>query len=68
VVDFSSNAIELLGLIENLDYVEFTDGEHSYTVTVEEASQTLGYDVKELGQSQEKLEEYLQTLQDSIID
>lgn len=65
MIDFSSTAIELLGLIKNLDHVEITDGEHSYTLTAKEASQTLGFDVKELGQSKEKLEDYLQSLQGS---
>jgi len=68
MVDFSTYAIELLGLIKNLDYVEITDGENTYTLTAEKATQTLGFDIKELGQSQEKLEDYLRSLQESIND
>lgn len=64
ISDFSSNAIELLGLIKNLDYVEITDGKQTYTLTAKEASKTLGFDVKELGRSKDKLEEYYNSLID----
>jgi len=64
IVDFSSSAIDLLGLIKNLDYVEITDGEQTYNLTSKEASEILGYDVKELGMSKDKLDEYHNSLID----
>ena len=62
IIDFSSNAIELLGLIKNLDYVEITDGVQTYKLTEQEASEILGFDVKELGRSYDKLAEYYNKL------
>ena len=64
ITDFSSNAIELLGLIKNLGYVEISYGEQTYTLTSKEASYILGFDVKELGRSKDKLEEYHNSLID----
>jgi len=64
ITDFSSNAIELLGLIKNLGYVEITYGEQTYTLTSKEASEILGFDVKELGMSKDKLDEYHKSLID----
>ena len=64
ISDFSSNAIELLGLIKNLGYVEISYGEQTYTLTSKEASEILGYDVKELGMSKDKLDEYHNSLID----
>lgn len=56
---FATSSIELLGLIKNLDYVEITDGNYTYTKTSSEASNELGFNVKELGQSRDTLEEWL---------
>lgn len=64
MIDISPNAIEFLGLIKNLDYVEITDGVQTYKLTEQEASEMLGYDVKELGQSYDKLEMYYKALMD----
>lgn len=59
--DFIPSAIELLGLIENLDYVEITDGIKTVKLTNDEASAILGHDVKDLGKSIETLEEYVRS-------
>lgn len=55
-------AIILLGLIENLSYVEIIGLDGTQSITIQEASEELGYDVKELGQSPGKLAEYLESL------
>lgn len=57
--DFDSDAVILLGLIENLDYVELKSGEEKRRIDASEVSEKLGYDVKALGESKEKLSEYL---------
>lgn len=62
--DFSTNATEFLGLIQNLDYITITGGTTTYKLTADEASAALGYDVKELGKTPEKLVEYLKTVYD----
>lgn len=67
--DFSQYSTELLGLIKNLDYVEITNGENTFRMTAEEASQTLGHDVKDFGTDPSKLEAYLKSLYgDSFFD
>ena len=55
-------AIILLGLIDNLSYVEVVGSDDTQRITREEASEELGYDVKEFGQSPGKLAEYLESL------
>lgn len=67
IMDFETNiyspyATELLGLIKNLDYVEITDGESTFRLTADEASQTLGHDVKDFGTDPSKLEAYLKSI------
>ncbi|NCD09738.1 MAG: DUF4825 domain-containing protein [Negativicutes bacterium] len=67
IMDFETNiyspyATELLGLIKNLDYVEITDGESTFRLTADEASQTLGHDVKDFGTDPSKLEAYLNSI------
>lgn len=61
---FATSSIELLGLIKNLDYVEITDGNYTYKKTSDEASNELGFNVKELGQSRDALEEWLLSVSD----
>lgn len=67
IMDFETNiyspyATKLLGLIKNLDYVEITDGESTFRLTADEASQTLGHDVKDFGADPSKLEAYLKSI------
>lgn len=62
IIDFSQYSTELLGLIKNLDYVEITNGKYTHKLTAAEASQALGYDVKEFGTDPSKLEDYLKSL------
>lgn len=67
IMDFETNiyspyATELLGLIKNLDYLEITDGESTFRLTADEASQTLGHDVKDFGTDPSKLEAYLKSI------
>lgn len=64
MIDFSDFAIEFLGLIKNLDYVEITDGMQTYSLNTQEASKILGYDVKELGRSYDRLEMYFKSRMD----
>ena len=62
IIDFSQYSTELLGLIKNLDYVEITNRKYTHKLTAAEASQALGYDVKEFGTDPSKLEDYLKSL------
>lgn len=62
--DFSSQATLLLGLVANLDHVAVRSDGHIYSLTATLASQHLGYDVKDLGQHQDKLIGYLKAQQD----
>lgn len=48
-------AVLLLGLIENLDYVELKSGSETKKFTCDDADSLLGYDVKQLGQEKSKL-------------
>lgn len=57
---FQQNGMLLLGLVQNLGYIEIPYEGGIYTLSKEQASQILGFDVKELGQSQILLEEYLE--------
>lgn len=68
IIDFTKYSTELLGLIKNLDYVEITNGVNRHKLTAEEVSQALGYDVKEFGTNQKKLEVYLESLYESYVD
>lgn len=67
IIDFTQYSTELLGLIKNLDYVEITDGTSTHRLTADEASQALGYDVKEFGTNPAKLEQYLKSIYDNYI-
>lgn len=60
-LDLTSDAILLLGLIENLDHIEITNGDVNFTLNVSDASDILGYDVKEIGKSMGALLEFLET-------
>jgi hypothetical protein len=60
-LDLTSDAILLLGLIENLDHIEITNGDINFTLNVSDASDMLGYDVKDIGKSREALIEFLET-------
>ena len=62
IIDFSQYSTELLGLIKNLDYVEITNGKYTHKLTADEASQTLGHDVKDFGTDPSKLEAYLKSI------
>lgn len=57
--DFGAQATLLLALVDNLDKVSVTADGEAYSLTTDEASQDLGYDVKELGQDRSRLTEYL---------
>ena len=57
--DFSEPATLLLGLVTYLDKVSVTSSGHAYSLTAAEASEDLGYDVKELGRDQSRLTAYL---------
>lgn len=59
--DLTPDAILLLGLIKNLDHVEITSGNVDFTLNTAEASDMLGYDVKDIGISREALLEFLET-------
>jgi len=63
-VDFSSNATLMLGLVANLDKVSVTSDDQSYSLTASDASEALGFDVKELGRDETKLAEYLDLARD----
>ena len=60
--------MELLGLIKNLDYVEITNGVTTHKLTAEEASQALGFDVKEFGSNPTRLEQYLKSIYENYIN
>lgn len=52
-------AILMLGLIENLDYVEIHHGSEIYQLTADQACSQLKYDVKRLGKSKPLMQRYL---------
>lgn len=54
-LDPRTEAALLLGLIENLDYVELKNGSKTMKFTCDDADSLLGYDVKQLGQEKSKL-------------
>lgn len=68
IIDFSQYSTELLGLIKNLDYVEITNGVTTHKLTAEEASQALGFDVKEFGSNPTRLEQYLKSIYENYIN
>ena len=68
IIDFTQNSTELLGLIKNLDYVEITNGVNTHKLTAEEASQALGFDVKEFGTNPTRLEQYLKSIYENYIN
>lgn len=55
---FTKEAIELLGLIKNADFVSYKNGEEEVIVTLKEAEGILGYSPKEFYDNIEKLEEF----------
>ncbi|ETA81445.1 hypothetical protein T472_0206470 [Youngiibacter fragilis 232.1] len=59
-LDLMPDAMLLLGLIENLDHVEILSGDVDFKLNAAEASDMLGYDVKDIGSSREALLEYLE--------
>lgn len=59
-LDLNPDAILLLGLIENLDHVIITSGDVEFTLNAAEASDMLGYDIKDIGKSREALLEFLE--------
>ena len=63
--DLAPEAIQILGLIENADYVEITDGTTTFRLDTAEASSQLGFDVKDLGKDVETLAEYLKGLMET---
>jgi hypothetical protein len=63
-IDFTMDASLMLGLVENLDQVSVTLGSHSYSLTADDASAELGYDVKALGHDKATLQMYLDLARD----
>jgi hypothetical protein len=57
--NLNRQATLLLGLVANLDKVSITSGKRAYSLTAVAASEDLGYDVKELGGDQSRLNAYL---------
>ena len=62
--DFRPTSTLLLGLVANLDEVAVTFQGQRSTLTRAAASEELGYDVKELGRSRQRLTDYVQTTRD----
>ncbi len=62
--DFDRQTTLLLGLVGNLDKVSVTSNGGSYSLTTASSSRELGYDVKELGRDQARLDAYLDADQD----
>jgi hypothetical protein len=60
--DFSLTAVQLLGLISNLDYVEVNNGDQHYEMTTDEATALINENVKNLSDSADKLESVLNQL------
>lgn len=60
--DFVPSAIQLLGLIKNLDYVEVNNGDEQFKMTTEEASALIDENVKNLGESKDKLKSIIEEL------
>lgn len=58
-LDFSQQATLLLGLIANVDAVTVVSADSHYALTTAVATKRLGYDVKELGRSQSRLQTYI---------
>jgi Domain of unknown function (DUF4825) len=64
LTDFHLQTTLLLGLVGNLDKVSVTSGAGSYSMTTASSSRELGYDVKELGRDQARLDAYLDASRD----
>ena len=60
--DFVPSAIQLLGLIKNLDYVEVNNGDEQFKMSTEEASALIDENVKNLGESKDKLKSIIEEL------
>lgn len=59
-VNFTRAATKVLGTVGNLEWVKVTgEGADVFSLTAKQASETLGFDVKELGQDQRKLTDYV---------
>ncbi|GAA1984619.1 hypothetical protein GCM10009817_27540 [Terrabacter lapilli] len=59
-IDFTPAATKLLGTIGNLDSVTVTSNDTPvFTLTAKQASKTLGFNVKQLGQDKRKLTDYV---------
>ncbi|OKL54262.1 hypothetical protein BSZ39_05010 [Bowdeniella nasicola] len=54
-----TKAMQTLGLVKNLDYIEISSGDKSYRLDKDAASKALGYSVKKLGESKDALEKFL---------
>ena len=63
-VSLTTQATLLLGTIAYIDPVEVTSRTDSVVLTSEEASNKLGFDVKELGRDEAKLTAYFRYLDD----
>lgn len=59
LVDFSEQATLILGLIANVDVVTVVSADTSYALTASDATMSLGYDVKDFGRSEVRLESYI---------
>lgn len=60
--EFSLTAVQLLGLIKNLDYVQVNNGDQHFEMTADEATALIKENVKNLGDSADKLESVLNQL------
>ncbi|WP_373485247.1 DUF4825 domain-containing protein [Acetobacterium malicum] len=60
--EFVPSAIQLLGLIKNLDYVEVNNGDEQFKMSSEEASALIDENVKTLGESKDKLKSIIEEL------
>lgn len=60
--EFVPSAIQLLGLIKNLDYVEVNNGDEQFKMSSEEASSLIDENVKTLGESKDKLKSIIEEL------
>lgn len=60
--EFVPSAIQLLGLIKNLDYVEVNNGDEQFKMSSAEASALIDENVKTLGESKDKLKSIIEEL------
>lgn len=57
--DFRAGATLMLGLVANLDQVSVASSDRGYSMTASDASEVLGFDVKQLGRDEGELAGYL---------